>query len=104
MARESLAQVQSCTLILALAAVVAAYGCERDEPKPGGHAMPSNESNQTATPRAARLLFEYEGERVSLVSQQVVDMVVTGFDIARAHHAGVYVDAHDDGGRRRRRV
>ena len=66
--------------------------------------MPSNESNQPATTRAARLIFEYEGERVRLVSQQVVDMVVTGFDIARAHHAGVYVDARDAEGRTLARV
>ena len=66
--------------------------------------MPSNESNQPAKTRAARLIFEYEGERVHLVSQQVVDMVVTGFDIARAHKAGVYVDARDAEGKTLARV
>jgi len=66
--------------------------------------MPSNESNQPATTRAARLIFEYEGDQVRLVSQQIVDMVVTGFDIARAQHAGVYVDARDAEGRTLARV
>jgi hypothetical protein len=66
--------------------------------------MPSNESNQPAQTRAARLIFEYEGERVHLVSQQVVDMVVTGFDIARAQKAGVYVDARDAEGKTLARV
>ncbi|HMS82534.1 MAG TPA: hypothetical protein PKD12_02655 [Nitrospira sp.] len=60
--------------------------------------MPSNENNQASTTRAARLIFEYEGAQVRLVSQQLVDMVVTGFDIARAHQAGVYVDARDADG------
>lgn len=104
MAREILAQAQSRTLILALAAIVAAYGCTRDELKPGGQVMPSNENNPSTTTRAARLIFEYEGEQVRLVSQQLVDMVVTGFDLARTHHAGVYVDARDAGGKTLTRV
>lgn len=66
--------------------------------------MPSNENNPSTTTRAARLIFEYEGEQVRLVSQQLVDMVVTGFDLARTHHAGVYVDARDAGGKTLTRV
>jgi hypothetical protein len=66
--------------------------------------MPGNMSNQPATTRAARLIFEYDGEQVRLVSQQIVDLVVTGFDIARAQHAGVYVDARDVEGRTLARV
>jgi hypothetical protein len=42
-----------------------------------------------------RLIFEYEGDQVRLVSQQPVDMAVTGFDIARVEHPGFYIDTRD---------
>lgn len=66
--------------------------------------MPSNNSSQPAPVRAVRLIFEYDGDRVQLVSQQAVEMVVTGFDIAREQQAGVYVDARDADGKTLARV
>lgn len=66
--------------------------------------MPTNGSSEPAPTRAVRLIFEYEGDAVRLVSQQQVDMAVTGFDLARAQHPGVYVDARDAAGRTLARV
>ena len=53
---------------------------------------------------AMRLIFEYEGDQVRLVSQQPVDVAITGFDIARAQHPGWYVDTRDATGRALARV
>lgn len=44
---------------------------------------------------AMRLIFEYDGDEVRLVSQQSVDMVVTGADLAQVQAAGTFVDARD---------
>src|SRR4051794_41827897 len=41
---------------------------------------------------AVRLIFEYEGDEVRLVSQQPVDMAVPGFDLAQVPRAGHYVE------------
>lgn len=43
-------------------------------------------------PRAVRLIFEYEGDRVRLVAQQPVDVAVTGFDLTREQIPGHYVE------------
>ena len=43
-------------------------------------------------PSAVRLIFEYEGDEVRLVSQQPVDVAVTGFDLTREHQPGHYVE------------
>lgn len=53
---------------------------------------------------ALRLIFEYEGDRVRLVSQTPVDLAVTGFDLARTQRAGYYVDTRDAGGQTLARV
>jgi hypothetical protein len=42
---------------------------------------------------AIRLIFEYEGDEVRLISQQPVDVAVTGFDLARVDLPGHYVEA-----------
>lgn len=44
---------------------------------------------------AIRLIFEYDGDQVRLVSQQPVDMAITGADLAQVHAAGTFVDARD---------
>jgi hypothetical protein len=41
---------------------------------------------------AVRLIFEYEGDDVRLVSQQPVDVAVTGFDLTRERRPGHYVE------------
>ncbi len=50
---------------------------------------------QPTPTQAVRLIFEYEGDQVRLVTKQQVEMVVTGFDIAQASQAGYYIDARD---------
>jgi hypothetical protein len=44
---------------------------------------------------AMRLIFEYEGDQVRLVSQAPVDLAITGFDLTRTQRAGYYVDTRD---------
>jgi hypothetical protein len=41
---------------------------------------------------ALRLIFEYDGDEVRLVSQHPVDMVVPGVDLAQVPHPGHYVE------------
>jgi hypothetical protein len=50
------------------------------------------------TYKAVRLIFEYEGDAVRLVSQQYVEMAVTGFDMSGVDHPGYYVDTRDAAG------
>ncbi|MDM0108107.1 hypothetical protein QTH97_24375 [Variovorax sp. J22R24] len=63
--------------------------------------MPSRKTNRRAPipppppAPAMRLIFEYEGETLRLVSQQPVDMAVTGTDLAQQYTAGTFVDARD---------
>ena len=53
---------------------------------------------------AMRLIFEYDGDTVRLVSQQPVDMAITGADLAQAHGVGTFVDARDASNRTVARV
>jgi hypothetical protein len=55
--------------------------------------MPQHEAPQPT--RAMRLIFEYEGNQVRLVSQQPVDMTVTGADLSQVSFPGYYVDTRD---------
>ena len=55
----------------------------------------SNNSSEPQPTRAVRLIFEYEGDRVRLVSEQPVEMAVTGFDLPQGLDPGYYVDARD---------
>jgi hypothetical protein len=66
--------------------------------------MAMNESSQSAPTRAMRLIFEYEGNQVRLVSQQPVEMAITGFDLSRVEHPGYYVDTRDASDRTLARV
>lgn len=61
-------------------------------------------TNQPAPTAAVRLIFEYEGEKVRLVSQQPINLAVTGSDIARTEEAGVYVDVRNAEGANLARV
>ncbi|MBS0171978.1 MAG: hypothetical protein JSR62_16650 [Nitrospira sp.] len=61
--------------------------------------MPMNEADQAPSTLAMRLIFEYEGDQLRLVSQQPVDVAITGFDISRAVRPGHYVDTRDASGR-----
>jgi hypothetical protein len=53
------------------------------------------EPDATQQPGAVRLIFEYEGDDVRLVSQQRVDVAVPGFDIALVPHPGHFVEVRD---------
>jgi hypothetical protein len=55
--------------------------------------MPMNESPQPT--RAMRLIFEYEGNNVRLVSQQPVEMPVTGASLSQVTYPGYYIDTRD---------
>ena len=57
--------------------------------------MPTNDSSQSELMPAVRLIFEYEGDQVRLISQQSVEMAITGFDISSAEQSGYYVDTRD---------
>jgi hypothetical protein len=51
---------------------------------------------QSNSPQSVRLIFEYEGDQVRLVSQQPVDLVVTGIDITQESQPGYYVDSRSE--------
>lgn len=63
-----------------------------------------DDARQPTPRRAMRLIFEYEGDEVRLVTQQPVETVVTGFDIAQVQSPGYYVDARDTDGQTVARV
>ena len=65
---------------------------------------PSTTAPHEPAPRSVRLIFEYEGDRVRLVSQQPVDLPVTGFDLSQTDHPGYYVESRDKNGRALARV
>ena len=58
--------------------------------------MSTSEPTQAAQTYAVRLIHEYEGDRVRLVAQQLVEIAITGFDIARVKHPDYYVDTRDE--------
>ena len=64
--------------------------------KAGRKMSRSPAAGQPAAVPAMRLIFEYDGDAVSLVSQQPVDMAVTGPDLAQVLAAGTFVDARDE--------
>jgi hypothetical protein len=66
--------------------------------------MDATSMGQPAPTRAIRLIFEYDGDKVKLVSQQPVDMAVTGFDLSQTAQLGVFVDSRDSDGRMLARV
>ena len=44
---------------------------------------------------AVRLIFEYHGDDVRLVSQQPVDMAITGYDLPQEMRPGYHVEVQD---------
>jgi hypothetical protein len=53
-------------------------------------------AEQDTTPQAVRLIFEYDGDTIRLVSQQPVDMIVS--PVQERQQPGIYVDARDAAG------
>jgi hypothetical protein len=69
--------------------------------------MPPPRTNPDPEPvptNAVRLIFEYEGDQVRLVSQHPVDIAISGFDIAQKEQPGHFVYARDAAGRTLARV
>ncbi len=56
--------------------------------------MPDNTRSMEPV-RSVRLIFEYEGDRVRLVSQQPVDMESLPVERALVDHPGYYVDSRN---------
>jgi hypothetical protein len=55
------------------------------------------DSARELPPRPAlRLIFEYDGDEVRLVSQHPVDVAVSGFDLARVPRPGHYVETRSE--------
>ena len=59
---------------------------------------------QPAQTPVMRLIFEYEGDQVRLVSQAPVNLSITGFDLARTQRPGSYIDTRDAAGQTLARV
>jgi len=66
--------------------------------------MPMPSTAETPTPGAVRLIFEYEGDTVRLISQQPVQMAITTPDATGVDHPGYYVDVRNSAGRALARV
>lgn len=66
--------------------------------------MTDDSSGSGNPPRAMRLIFEYDGEDVHLVSQQPVNMAVADYDPARLQHPGYYIDSRNATGQLLARV
>jgi hypothetical protein len=64
----------------------------------------TNQHEEPRPTRAVRLIFEYEGDRVRLVSEQPVDVAVTGFDLPQSTDPGYYVEARTTDNRTMARV
>lgn len=78
---------------------------KRITPVRGGAVMSTSNTAPHGGPvRSVRLIFEYEGDRVRLVSQQPVDVAVTGFDLPDTQHPGYYVESRDNNNRMLARV
>lgn len=65
--------------------------------------FPDNAAQQGPS-KAMRLIFEYEGDQVRLLSQTPVDIALTGTDIAHSDLASYYVDTRDAADRTLARV
>jgi len=63
-----------------------------------------SDTSHASQTTSMRLIFEYEGDEIRLVTQQPLDMPVTGFDIARTQREGVFVDTKEASGRTLARV
>jgi hypothetical protein len=70
----------------------------------GAQKMPGRNVNQHPPTRAVRLIFEYDGNEVRLVSQQTVDMAITDIPVEGTQRPGVYIDIRDAKGKTLARV
>lgn len=85
-------------LLLLLSPCVLGYACDWKHitPRKRGRLMsPSHTAPSTEPVRSVRLIFEYEDDRVRLVSQQPVEMVVIGVDQSQVDQPGYHVESRD---------
>jgi hypothetical protein len=66
--------------------------------------MPDNNNVQLQPAKAIRLIFEYDGEVVRLISQQPVEMAIADSDISGTEPSAHYVDIRDAAGKTLARV
>ena len=67
--------------------------------------MPTSNDAGTSTPvRASRLIFEYDGDRVRLVSEHPVEVASANLQMAGGEDAGTFVDVRDAANRTLARV
>jgi hypothetical protein len=84
-------------ILLPLCGIAQTSGWKRITPTKRGVLVSPNDKSGPAPVPSVRLIFEYEGDKVRLVSQTPVDMVVTGFDLPQTNqaHAAFHVEARD---------
>jgi hypothetical protein len=86
------------SLILPVCLIAQASEWKRITPTKRGVLVSPNDNQSAPKPvPSIRLIFEYEGDKVRLLSQQPVDMVITGFDLPQTTqaHAAYQVEARD---------
>lgn len=83
-------------LLMPLCVIAQTGGWKRITPTKRGILVDPNTNKSAPEPvRSVRLIFEYDGDKVRLVSQQPVDMVVTGFDLPQTEALAYHVEARD---------
>jgi hypothetical protein len=65
----------------------------------GGTLMSVSSAGHPEPTKAVRLIFEYDGDQVRLVSQQPVEVALTDADLVQPDTPGFFVDIRDNGGR-----
>jgi hypothetical protein len=77
----------------------------RITPVAGGHQMPqSNDLDPSAQVSATRLIFEYDGDNVRLVTQQPVEVAAATLNLTSTEEPGYFVDVRDAANRTLARV
>jgi hypothetical protein len=64
----------------------------------GGKPMSVTSADFSEPTKAVRLIFEYDGDQVRLVSQQPVEVALTDADLVQTDRPGFFVDVRDSGG------
>jgi hypothetical protein len=104
MAGILIAPFQSGRWLLVLCSVLLAFvGLEESQSEwkritrvARGQQMPmSNKAGPSTPVRAARLIFEYDGDRVRLVKQMPVEIAAANLQTAGGEEVGVFVDIRD---------
>ena len=91
-----LLRVAFVLMLVPACAIAQTGGWKRITPTKRGVLVSPNDNKSAPQPvPSVRLIFEYEGDKVRLVSQQPVDMVVTGFDLPLTDQIAYHVESRD---------